>query len=90
MHLLSPVKNHCTLGDTEGTHDPLHVNFNLLMSCEQNLVIFCAGQCPHGIGIKSVGSPVRVYPWRGSVRFCPLCRLCVFGKAENGFLLTLH
>lgn len=32
----------------KGTPDPLHVDFNVLVSGEQNLIIFLTGQCPCG------------------------------------------
>lgn len=37
----------------EGPHDPLHVDFSFLASCEQNLIIFWARQCPYGTGTET-------------------------------------
>lgn len=72
----------------KGTHGPSHVDFNLLVSCEQNLITFWARQCPYGRGTQGVkGSPVRVHTRKGSMRFCPLYELDVLEKAANGLLL---
>lgn len=47
--------------------DPLHVDFNLLASCEQNLIILWAAQCPHEAGTGAVRAPVSGCTGGGAV-----------------------
>lgn len=44
-------------GTQKGSHGVLQVDFNLLFSREQNLMISWAGQCQYGAGTEAVRAP---------------------------------
>lgn len=83
MAVVTTVKIIAPLVTKTGTPHPLCVDFNLLDSGEQNLIIFWAGQCPNGTQIegKHVEEQCEVLSsaWAG----------CILKKTRNGFLSML-
>lgn len=57
----------------KGPHDPLHVDFSFLASCEQNLIIFWARQCPYGTGTETGWAPQSECTRGGAVGGSGMC-----------------
>lgn len=57
----------------KGTHNTLHVNFKFLASCEQDLIIFWARQCPYGIGTETGWVPQSECARGGEVGGSGMC-----------------
>lgn len=72
----------------KGTHNPLHVNFNFLASCEQDLIIFWERQCPYGTGTETGWVPQSECTRGREVGGSPMC----LRKQKTGLCepLTTH